>query len=237
MEAWKSHVRAALIHRDCLQKDPFSGLFTKMSRLEEMLNLQMGVWEDLEIDRIQSPNTNGVLQCPVEEKNPLKLYLQLKEEEQVRQKLAQKVSDLTSDLYLKEAELQYCHSQVSRYRTEAVLLARGACCLKNDLSEYEYKLECQSKQLATLQSEQRSLREELALVRQEKEELLERWLEEKREEAERINKHNAALEKWNSYAGRLNRRLYSGPRRQTRPTTNSRVIQRDSADQPSTKQD
>lgn len=208
-----------------------------MSRLEEMLNLQMGVWEDLEIDRIQSPNTNGVLQCPVEEKNPLKLYLQLKEEEQVRQKLAQKVSDLTSDLYLKEAELQYCHSQVSRYRTEAVLLARGACCLKNDLSEYEYKLECQSKQLATLQSEQRSLREELALVRQEKEELLERWLEEKREEAERINKHNAALEKWNSYAGRLNRRLYSGPRRQTRPTTNSRVIQRDSADQPSTKQD
>ncbi|XP_053501041.1 trichohyalin [Ictalurus furcatus] len=237
MEAWKSHVRAALIHRDCLQKDPFSGLFTKMSRLEEMLNLQMGVWEDLEIDRIQSPNTNGVLHCPVEEKNPLKLYLQLKEEEQVRQKLAQKVSDLTSDLYLKEAELQYCHSQVSRYRTEAVLLARGACCLKNDLSEYEYKLECQSKQLATLQSEQRSLREELALVRQEKEELLERWLEEKREEAERINKHNAALEKWNSYAGRLNRRLYSGPRRQTRPTTNSRVIQRDSADQPSTKQD
>lgn len=25
--------------------------------------------------------------------------------------LAQKASDLTSDLYLKEAELQYCHSQ------------------------------------------------------------------------------------------------------------------------------
>ncbi|KAF4081964.1 hypothetical protein AMELA_G00146390 [Ameiurus melas] len=237
MEAWKSHVRAALIHRDCLQKDPFSGLFTKVSRLEEMLSLHMGVWEDLEMDRIQSPNTNGVLQCPVEEKNPLKLYLQLKEEEHVRKKLTQKVSDLTSDLYLKEAELQYCHSQVSRYRTEAVLLARGACCLKDELSEYEYKLECRSKQLATLQSEQRKLREELVLVRQEKEELLERWLEEKREEAERINKHNAALEKWNSYAGRLNRRLYSGPRRQTRPTTNSRVIQRDSADEPSTKQD
>lgn len=47
----------------------------------------------------------------------------------------------------------------------------------------------------------------------------------------------APPDRWNSYAGRLNRRLYSGPRRQTRPTTNSRVIQRDSADQPSTKQD
>jgi len=29
MESWKSHVRAALCHRDCKQKDPFSGLFDK----------------------------------------------------------------------------------------------------------------------------------------------------------------------------------------------------------------
>ncbi|KAK3550420.1 hypothetical protein QTP86_025156, partial [Hemibagrus guttatus] len=205
MEAWRSHVRAALILRDYREKDPFSGLLTKVSRLEEMLSLHMDVWEDLERSRTQSPNENcnAQLQCPVEEKNPPKVYLQLKEEEQVRKKLAQKVSELTSDLYLKEAELQYCHSQVSRYRSEAVLLARGACCLKNELSEYEYQLECQSKELAALQLKQRTLREELAIARQQKEELLERWLEEKREEAERINKHNAALERWNNYAGRL----------------------------------
>lgn len=87
----------------------------------------------------------------------------------------------------------YC--RVNRYRNEAVLLARGLCCLKNDLAEYEYKLECQSKELAVLQLEQRTLREALAVARQEKEELVERWLEEKREEAERINKHNTALER------------------------------------------
>lgn len=86
--------------------------------------------------------------------------------------------------------------RVSRYRSEAVLLARGGCSLKNQLSEYEYQLECQSKELTALQLEQRTLREELAIARQQKEELLERWLEEKREEAERINKHNAALERW-----------------------------------------
>lgn len=34
-----------------------------------------------------SPNPNGVVQFPAEEKNPPKLYLQLKEEEQVRQKV------------------------------------------------------------------------------------------------------------------------------------------------------
>lgn len=87
------------------------------------------------------------------------------------------------------------HCRVSRYRSEAVLLAKGTCCLKNDLSEYEYKLECQSKELVALQLEQKTLREELVIAHQEKEELLERWLEEKKEEAERINKHNAALER------------------------------------------
>lgn len=29
MESWKSHVRAELFHRDCRQRDPFSGLFDK----------------------------------------------------------------------------------------------------------------------------------------------------------------------------------------------------------------
>ncbi|KAI5629240.1 autophagy-related protein 16-1, partial [Silurus asotus] len=185
MEVWKSHVRAALIHRDCLQKDPFSGLFTKVSSLEEMLSLHMGVWEDLKRDRIQSRLLMALYTGGNSSWMQTIFLLQL----------TQKVLDLTSDLYLKDADLQYCHSQVSRYRNEAVLLARGACCLKNDLCEYEYKLECQSKELAALKLEQRTLREELAIARQEKEELLERWLEEKKEEAERINKHNAALER------------------------------------------
>ncbi|KAK1800479.1 hypothetical protein P4O66_005696 [Electrophorus voltai] len=109
--------------------------------------------------------------------------------------LTQKVSDLTSNLYLKEAELQYCHSQVTRYRNEAVLLARGVNSLNSDISDYQYKLECQSNELAASQLEQRRLREELEVARRQKEELLERWLEEKREEAERLNKHNATQER------------------------------------------
>uniref|UniRef100_A0A3B1JLY7 Si:ch1073-143l10.2 n=1 Tax=Astyanax mexicanus TaxID=7994 RepID=A0A3B1JLY7_ASTMX len=153
MEPWKSHVRAKLFQRDCLQREPFSGLFNK-SRLEDMLNLHVSLLEDLE---------------------------------------RKKVSDLTSVLYLKEAELQYCHS-VARFRSEAVLLAKGASLLKDDLSEYQYKLECQSKELAALRLEHKNLKEDLAVTRQEREELLERWLEEKKEEAERLNKHNATLE-------------------------------------------
>ncbi|TSK16151.1 Autophagy-related protein 16 [Bagarius yarrelli] len=203
-----------------------------------MLNLHLEVWNDVERGRTQSPNKNGVLlQSQFNKKTPSKLHLQLKEEEHVRQKLAQKVSELTSDLYLKEAELLYCHSQISRYRSEALLLAREAGSLKNHLAEYEYQFECQSKELAALGLEKKTLREELEVTCQEKEELLERWMEEKREEAERINKHNAALERWNSYAGRLNKRLYSRLRQQTWPTTKSQIIQKDLGDQPSPKND
>ncbi|XP_026876735.1 autophagy-related protein 16-1 [Electrophorus electricus] len=201
MEPWKSHVRAELFQRDCMQKDPFSGLCATVSRLEEMLCLHMSLLEDTERQRL-----------PAEEENHLKLNLQLKEREHIIKELTQKVSDLTSNLYLKEAELQYCHSQVTRYRNEAVLLARGVNSLNSDISDYQYKLECQSNELAASQLEQRRLREELEVARRQKEELLERWLEEKREEAERLNKHNATQERWNRFAGRLKRLHYGRPR-------------------------
>ncbi|XP_072515038.1 autophagy-related protein 16-1 [Salminus brasiliensis] len=229
MELWKSHVRAKLFQRDCSQKDPFSGLFTKVSRLEDMLSLHLSLWEDLE----KHSSTENRARRPVQGDAPPKLYLELKETEHDRRELAQKVSDLTSDLYLREAELQYCHSQVARYRSEAVVLAKGACSLKDDLSEYQYRLECQSKELAALSLEHKMLKKELAVTLQEKEELLERWLEEKRGEAERLNKHNATLERWNRFAGRQNRRHGGGSCRQMCATTHGpRIIQRDSTDLP-----
>ncbi|XP_076876662.1 autophagy-related protein 16-1 [Brachyhypopomus gauderio] len=217
MERWKSHVRAELFQRDCVQKDPFSGLFNKVSRLEELLSLRVSVLEETEG---HSSFANGTNRLANGEEILLK-NLELKEGEHIRKKLTQKVSDLTSNLYLKDAELQYCHSQVTRYRNEAVLLARGVYSLKNDLSEYQYKLECQSKELATLQLEQKKLSEELQVMYQEKEELLERWLVEKREEAERINKHNAVQERWNRFARRLNKLQYGRPRPPLHAATNS----------------
>ncbi len=87
-----------------------------------------------------------------------------------------------------------CH-RVARYRTEAVVLAQGASSLKADLEEYEYQLECQSKELTTLRLEHSSLREELTAANLQNEQLLARWLEEKKEEAERINKYNATQER------------------------------------------
>ncbi|KAG9263594.1 autophagy-related protein 16-1-like [Astyanax mexicanus] len=230
MEPWKSHVRAKLFQRDCLQREPFSGLFNKVSRLEDMLNLHVSLLEDLERN---SSNQNGIKK-QVEEEAPPKLCLELREAQHDREELIQKVSDLTSVLYLKEAELQYCHSQVARFRSEAVLLAKGASLLKDDLSEYQYKLECQSKELAALRLEHKNLKEDLAVTRQEREELLERWLEEKKEEAERLNKHNATLERWNRFAGRLKKRHSGGCCRQkcAAATNCPRITQRHSADQP-----
>ncbi|ROL54428.1 Autophagy-related protein 16 [Anabarilius grahami] len=210
MESWKSHVRAELFHRDCRQRDPFSGLFDKVSRLEEMLDFHIKLWQG-------SSKENGSSKCP--DKGGT-LYLRVNEVEFLNQQLKQKISDLTSNIYLKEAELQYCHSQVARYRTEAVLLAQGASCLKSDLEEYEYQLECQSKELTALRLEHNTLREELAATKLQKEQLLDRWLEEKKEEAERINKHNATQERWQRLTGRLKKR-YRGRSRPTPCAANS----------------
>ncbi|KAK2871219.1 hypothetical protein QQF64_002364 [Cirrhinus molitorella] len=198
MEPWKSHVRAELFHRDCRQKDPFSGLFDKVSRLEEMLSFHMKLWQN-----VDSFKEKGSSRCPDEDGT---LYLRVNELEFCNQQLRQKISDQASNIYLKEAELQYCHSQVARYRTEAVVLAQGASCLKANLEEYEYQLECQSKELTTLRLEHSSLREELTAANLQNEQLLDRWLEEKKEEAERINKYNATQERWQRLAGRLKKR-------------------------------
>ncbi|XP_016092286.1 autophagy-related protein 16-1 [Sinocyclocheilus grahami] len=193
MESWKSHVRAELFHRDCRQRDPFSGLFDKVSRLEEMLTFHTK----------PSFKDNGSSRCPEEGGT---LYLNVNEMEFLNQQLKQKISDLTGNIYLNEAELQYCHSQVARYRTEAVVLAQGASSLKADLEECEYQLECQSKELTALRLEHSSLREELTAANLQNEQLLDRWLEEKKEEAERINKYNATQERWQRLAGRLKKR-------------------------------
>lgn len=123
------------------------------------------------------------------------LQLQLRESEHLEEKLSQTVSDLTSVLYLKEAELQYWQSRVSYLRKEALSLAKGSNSLKSTLSDYEFTLECQSKELATLHMEQKKLKEALAEAQRENDELLQRWLEKKKEEAYRVNEYNNTQEK------------------------------------------
>ncbi|CAB1352593.1 unnamed protein product [Coregonus sp. 'balchen'] len=198
MERWKSHVRTRLFQRDCTQKDPFSGIFNTLSKLAEQLDLRDTLWDEL-----QRPSSEGDGGLMVDHRE---LHLQLRESEHITEKLSQTVSDLTTVLYLKDAELQYCHShlhrpmspssiRVSRYRKEAVTQARGANVLQASLSEFEFALESQSKELAALRLEQRELREGLAAAWREKEELLERWMDEKKEEAERVNRHNDTQER------------------------------------------
>ncbi|XP_010891793.2 autophagy protein 16 [Esox lucius] len=199
MESWKSHVRAELFQRDCTQKDPFSGVFGTLSKLAEQFNLRETFW-----DEVQRPSFKGDGGLTVDHKE---LQLQLRESEHITEKLSQTVSDLTTVLYLKDAELQYCHSQVSRYRKEAVTQARGANVLQVSLLNCESELERISKELTALQLEQQELRDELAAASREKEELLERWMEEKKDEAERVNRHNDTQERWHRFTRRLNKHL------------------------------
>ncbi|XP_035028782.2 autophagy-related protein 16-1 [Hippoglossus stenolepis] len=200
MANWKNHVRARLQQRDQTEKLPHVGVFTTLSQLEERFEIRKQILDDVQFN---SSERDGVEAG----KNTKILHLQLRETEHLSEKLSQTVSDLTSILYLKEAELQYWQSRVSQYHQEARTLAKGNNTLKATLSEFEFTLECQSKELATLRAEQEGLKETLTQARREKDELLQRWMEEKREEADRVNKNNDAQERWQRLAKQLKKHL------------------------------
>ncbi|XP_053292757.1 autophagy-related protein 16-1 [Pleuronectes platessa] len=197
MANWKNHVRAGLQQRDQTEKLPHVGVFTTLSQLEERFEIRKQILDDVQCN---SSERDGVEAGKI-------LHLQLRETEHLSEKLSQTLSDLTTVLYLKEAELQYWQSRVSQYRQEARTLAKGNNTLKVTLSEFEFNIECQSKELTTLRAEQEGLKESLTQARREKDELLQRWMEEKREEADRMNKNNDAQERWQHLAKQMKKHL------------------------------
>ncbi|XP_061601713.1 autophagy-related protein 16 [Cololabis saira] len=197
MGSWKNHVRARLQQRDLREKHPFVGVFTSLSQLEEMFEIRKQIVDDQ--GKSVEPADCG--------KNTRLLQIQLRESEHLADKLSQTVSDLTTILYLKEAELQYWQSRVSQYRQEALTLAKGSNNLKATLSEFEFTIESQSKELGALRSEQERLKETLAQAQRDKERLLQRWIDDKREEAGRLNKYNDIQERWQHLAKQLKKNL------------------------------
>ncbi|XP_033469808.1 autophagy-related protein 16-1 [Epinephelus lanceolatus] len=213
MRSWKNHVRAQLQHRDQTEKLPYAGVFTSLSQLEERFEIRKRILDD----QSKSSEQGGVQVG----KDTRLLQLQLRESEHLAEKLSQTVSDLTAVLYLKEAELQYWQSRVSHYRQEARTLAKGSNTLKATLSEFEFTIECQSKELAVLRAEQKGLNEALAKARREKDELMQRWMVEKREEADRLNKHNDVVERWQRLAKQLKKHLHREKRKEYVPIVTS----------------
>ncbi|CAJ1067234.1 autophagy-related protein 16-1-like isoform X2 [Xyrichtys novacula] len=200
MSSWRNHVRTSLHQRDKVEKVPYAGVFTCLSQLEERYEIRKQILDDL---LCKSLGRSGVDKG----KDPRLLQLQLRESEHMQEKLSQTVSDLTTVLYLKEAELQYRQARVSLYRQEALTLARRSNSQRATLSELQHTIECQSKELADLQAEVRGLKKALAQARREKEELLQRWMDEKRVEADRLNKYNDTQERWQRLAKQLKKQL------------------------------
>ncbi|KAM4599845.1 autophagy-related protein 16-1 [Fundulus diaphanus] len=189
MGSWKNHVRARLLHRDDREKLPFVGVFTRLSQLEDRLEIRKQVLEDIQFKSLDRAGVEVGMDAKL-------LQLQLRESEHLADKLSQTVSDMTSVLYVKEAELQYWQSRVSQYRQEALTLAKAKKALRTTLLEFEFTVESQSKELAALHSEQNKLKEVLEQAQRDKEELVQRWMEEKSAEADRLNKHNDITERW-----------------------------------------
>ncbi|KAM3606289.1 uncharacterized protein V6R79_013854 [Siganus canaliculatus] len=206
MESWKNHVRARLEQRDLAEKLPFI-----VSQLEERFEIRKQILDDVQL---KSAERGGAEVG----KNTRLLQLQLRESEHLAEKLSQTISDLTTVLYLKEAELQHWQSRVSQYRQEAVTLVKGSNTMKTTLSDLEFTIECQSKELAELHADQKGLKDALAQAQREKEKLLQRWIEEKREEADRLNKYNDTQKRWRHLAKQLKKHIQRDLSKENIPT-------------------
>ncbi|XP_077438234.1 autophagy-related protein 16-1-like isoform X2 [Vanacampus margaritifer] len=215
MASWKSHVRAQLQLRDQTEKLPYEGVYTSLSQLEERFEIRQQFLED-----IQSTSSEDGVKVG---ENVRLLQLGLRESEHLAEKLSQTVSDLTTVLYLKDAELQHWQSRVSHHRQEALTLAKASNALKTTFYQHEYTIERQVKELATLHVEQSGLKESLSQARSEKEHLLRRWMEEKKEEADRLNKYNDAQERWQRVARHLRRHLYRNGKKDMKLLLSNRV--------------
>ncbi|XP_004077127.1 autophagy-related protein 16 [Oryzias latipes] len=196
MASWANHVLAQLQQRDLKEKLPFVGVFSSLSRLEEHFELRTQILDDVYSKR-----------SGVEVENNNSLVLQLRESEHLTNKLSQTVSDLTSILYLKDAELQHWQSRVTQYRREALTLTKESHKLRATLSELEFTVESQSKDIKVLRAEQKRLREALAQAQEDRERLMERWIQGRREEADRLNKYNDTHERWQKVAKHLRKQL------------------------------
>ncbi|XP_007545415.1 autophagy-related protein 16 isoform X1 [Poecilia formosa] len=199
MGSWKNHVRSQLLHRDDKEKLPYVGVFNRLTQLEDQFEIRTGILEDLQCKSLERAGVDI---------NTKLLQLQLRESEHLAEKLSQTVSDMTSVLYVKEAEVQYWQSRVSQHRQEALTLAKAKNNLKAALQEFEFTMECQSKELMALRSERTKLKEALEQAHRDKEELVQRWIEEKSAEADRLNEHNDLMQTWQHLDKQLKKHLH-----------------------------
>nr|XP_015800328.2 autophagy-related protein 16-1 [Nothobranchius furzeri] len=200
MGSWKNHVRARLEQRDFKEKHPFIGVFSSLSQLEERLEIREQILEDMHDKSVDGGEG-------VTGKDTQLIQLQLKESEHLVHKLSQTVSDLTSVLYLKEAELQYWQSCVSQHRQEALTLAKRNSNLNKTLVDLEFTVDLQFKELAALRLEKNKMKEALDQAHVDQEQTLHRWIEEKKKEADRLNKYNDKQERWQHVAKQLRKQL------------------------------
>ncbi|KAG2468721.1 A16L1 protein, partial [Polypterus senegalus] len=192
---WKNYIRAELKRRD-QRRGGYDGLLQAYSKLLERLDVQHTLLEELRALHSTENHDEHTLEIWAKHLGePIQLQLELSEKKLLCKKLTQLNEDLNSSLKLKAEEMQHCHSQMSHYRGEVTSLTFQVSGLKRSLLECELNLKQLCEQYARLQEDHG--RQGTALQQAEKAnaELLTRYVEEKKVEAERQNMQNEAHER------------------------------------------
>ncbi|XP_064408831.1 autophagy-related protein 16-1 isoform X2 [Latimeria chalumnae] len=183
-------------------------------KLLERLDLQNLLTEKLHLDKSKpehscSPSQDGPCDWLWMETAELRIrhQVELKEAHKARGELAQNVIDLNKTLQLKETEIQDYQVRISRYKHEIAFLSKRCCELESQLRDLQACHEQLQDEHVVLQRTCSAVEERQQRTQQENSELVQRWMQEKTLEAERMNRCNETEERYRKLMGKLAKKL------------------------------
>ncbi|XP_059164215.1 autophagy-related protein 16-1-like [Physella acuta] len=199
---WKAVILSQIQHRNHKQTHPFTSLIQTNSRLFEIAtSLQTkNVHLQVEIEKLKEETLNSHVRgdginsnvsTHLLEQKVFKLQEELTELHKKRGENAQQIIDLTALLQEKEKEMQHKDSMISDMRENNIALKQAKKTLEMAMTELEATNQMLKDEHQALQMAFTALEERYRKAQEDNSDLIQRWMEQKAKDADRMNAENA----------------------------------------------
>ncbi|CAG5135625.1 unnamed protein product [Candidula unifasciata] len=199
---WKSHIHCQLHRRNRKQIDPFISLIQTNNRLQEItsqLHLK-NVHLQVEVERLKEENNHQIrgdglggnnASTHALEQKLFKLQEELTEMHKKRGENSQQIIDLNALLQEKEKEIQHKDAMISDTVTTNIALKQAKKNLEMTIAELEATNQMLKDEHQALQMAFTALEEKYQKAMEDNNDLVQRWMEQKAKDADKMNAENA----------------------------------------------
>ncbi|XP_066522822.1 autophagy-related protein 16-1 isoform X1 [Hoplias malabaricus] len=192
---WKRHVVEQLKQRDRVQRQAFEEIIHQYNRLLEKSDLQSVLSERLQTEKYELQNRHDVspgAESLQQEMAQIRIRHQeeLTELHKKRGELAQSVIELNNLIQQKDKEIQSNEAKMLEYQQQISQLEGESRDLRNSLADLERANQTLRDEYDALQITFSALEEKLRKTTEDNQELVQRWMAEKAQEANRLNAEN-----------------------------------------------